>query len=113
MHEISLIESIIEIIIAEMPKHNVTKIESITLRIGEMRQLIPETLHFGFDVLSKDTPLEGAKLIVEKIPTKGRCKICDQEFVIEDWFRNCPRCDAANIKIISGKELDIVGFEGS
>ena len=71
MHEVSLIQSINEAVMAEMPKHNITKIESITLRIGEMRQVIPDTLIFAFEILSKDTPLEGAKLIVENIPTKS------------------------------------------
>lgn len=113
MHEISLIESIIEIIIAEMPEHNVTRIESIALRIGEMRQVIPETLHFGFDILSKDTPVEGAKLIIESVPIKGRCRTCGQEFVIENYLNNCPKCEGIDNEIISGKELEIAGFEGS
>ncbi len=113
MHEISLIENIIEIIMAEMPKHSVTKVETITLRIGEMRHIVSDTLVFGFDVLSKDTPLEGAKLIIESVPMRGRCKTCGQDFIIEDWFSNCSKCDGTNTEIISGKELEIVAFEGS
>ena len=107
MHEISLIESIIEIITAEMPKHNITRVEAIKLKIGEMRQVIPDTLLFGFQVLSKGTPLEGAELIVENVPTKGHCKICDQDFAMEDWFSNCPECGKAEYDIISGRELRV------
>jgi hydrogenase nickel incorporation protein HypA/HybF len=113
MHEISLIQSIIEIIMAEMPKHNITKVETITLKIGKMRQVVPDALLFGFHILSKDTPLEGANLIIEDVPTKGCCKVCGQDFAIENWLSNCPGCGKANYDIISGKELEIVEFEGS
>ena len=112
MHEVSLIQSINEAVMAEMPKHNITKIESITLRIGEMRQVIPDTLIFAFEILSKDTPLEGAKLIVENVPTRGRCKKCGHDFAVDDWFRTCSKCGGGDIEIISGKELEIVEFEG-
>jgi hydrogenase nickel incorporation protein HypA/HybF len=112
MHEISLIESIIEIITAEMPKHNITRVEAIKLRIGEMRQVVPDVLLFGFEVLSKGTPLEGAELIVENVSMKGHCRICDQDFALEDWFSNCPGCGKAEYDIISGRELEIVEFEG-
>lgn len=113
MHEISLVESIIKIVMAELPEYNITKVEAITLKIGAMRQVARDALLFAFDILSKDTPLEGAELIIERIPVKGHCKACNQDFVMEDWINICPQCDGMDIGIISGKELQIVGFEGS
>lgn len=113
MHELSLVENIIEIILAEMLKHNLTKIESISLRIGEMRQVVPDAMHFGFECLSKDTPLEGAKLNIEHIPTKAHCNHCNQDFIVENWLASCPSCHSNDIEIISGKELEIAEFEGS
>ena len=113
MHEISIVENIVEIITAEIPKHGITKVESIKLVIGEMQQVVPDTLLFAFDVLSKDTPLEGAKLIIESLPIRGCCKSCLQDFIMEDWGGKCISCGEKDIEIISGKELDIVGLEGS
>ena len=112
MHELSIIESIINIILEEMPKHNITKVESISLKIGEMRQVIPEALHFGFECLSKDTPLEGAELIIEITTIKGHCYRCNHEFIMKNWLDSCPNCGENSIAIISGKELEIVEFEG-
>ena len=114
MHEISLIKNIIEIVMAEMPEHNITRIETITLRIGEMRQVVPGALLFGFDILSSGTSLEGAKIIIENVPIAGHCNKCGQNFVIEnEWFSHCPECKKSDYDIISGKELEIVEFEGS
>jgi hydrogenase nickel incorporation protein HypA/HybF len=113
MHEISLVENIIEIITTEMPKHGISTVETITLKIGDMQHVVPDALTFGFEIVSKDTPLEGAELIIENVPAKARCKTCGSEFVVEDWWDNCPKCDSVEIEIISGKELEIVEFEGA
>ena len=113
MHEISLVENIIRIVAAEMPKYDITKVESVTLRIGSMSHAVPEALLFSFEIMSQDTPLAGAELIIEKVPTKARCKLCGEIFVVEDWLANCPECGKMDIEIISGKELEIVEFEGS
>ena len=113
MHEIAIVESIIDIISTEMKKHNMTRVETIKLRIGEMSHVMPDALTFSFDVSSKGTSLEGAKLIIETVPTKGRCKGCGTEFTIKDTFDICPECNGISYEIISGKELEIAEFDGS
>ncbi|HEX9975178.1 MAG TPA: hydrogenase maturation nickel metallochaperone HypA [bacterium] len=113
MHELSIVENIIEIILAELPKHNLTKVESISLRIGEMRQVVPDALFFGFECLSKNTPLEGVEIKIDTIPIKGRCRQCHHEFILENWLESCKNCGQNQVEIISGKELEIAEFEGS
>ena len=113
MHELSIVESIIDIILSEMPKHGIKRVERISLRIGEMRQVVPEALHFGFDCLSANTPLEGAELFIENVPVTGRCKACHSEFRLGNWLQGCTECDSSNVEIITGKELEIAEFEGS
>ena len=63
MHELSIAQSIIEIITLDMSKHNLTKVDTITLRIGKITQVMPDALLFGFECLSKDTSLDGTRLI--------------------------------------------------
>jgi len=113
MHELSIVANIIDIIETELNKNNLTRVESISLRIGEMRQVVPDALYFGFECLSKDTPLEGAEIKIETIPIKGKCRKCLHEFILENWLENCPTCGENQIEIISGKELEIAEFEGS
>ncbi|MGQ9608722.1 MAG: hydrogenase maturation nickel metallochaperone HypA [bacterium] len=112
MHEVSIAENIIEIIKAEMPKHNLTRIDSIKIRIGDMSHIMPDALIFAFELLSEGTQFENAKIIIEKIPTKGRCRNCGNEFIMDDILDNCPKCGGVYIDIISGKELEILEFEG-
>jgi len=113
MHELSIIENIVEIILKELPKHNISKVTSISLRIGEMRQIVPEALHFGFECISKNTPAEGAELIIENVPIKGYCHQCTKNFILKNWLQGCPSCFNNSVEIVSGKELEIKEFEGS
>ncbi|MBD3184365.1 hydrogenase maturation nickel metallochaperone HypA [Candidatus Poribacteria bacterium] len=112
MHEVSLADNIIKIIKAEMEKHGIEKVQSITLQAGEMHHVEPEALRFGFKILSQDTPLEGAELIINKVPTKAKCKACGHIFQVNDWMDNCPECEGVEIEIVSGRELEILEFEG-
>ncbi len=113
MHELALIESVMETVLEEMKRNNLSRVESITLRIGKMRQYVPDALTFGLECLSKDTPLEGAKLIIEEIPIKGHCSKCNREFIFKNMLDNtCPSCGEITSRITSGKELELVEFEG-
>jgi len=113
MHELSIVQNIITIILSELPKYNFSKVQSISLRIGVMRQVVPEALFFAFECLSKGTPLEGAEIKIENIPITGRCRNCRHEFIFESWQENCASCGENQIDIISGKELEIAEFEGT
>ncbi|MEE4312515.1 MAG: hydrogenase maturation nickel metallochaperone HypA [candidate division KSB1 bacterium] len=113
MHELSIAESIISIVLGEMSSHDMTKVDVIKLRIGEMRQVVADSLLFGFECLTKNTPLENARIEIENIPVTARCVKCKSEFQLKNWLSDCPVCKQSDVEIISGKELEIAEFEGS
>ena len=67
-----------------------------------MRQVVPDALYFGFECLSKNTPMEGADVKIENIPIKGRCRNCQYEFILKNWLDNCQMCGRNHVEIISG-----------
>lgn len=112
MHELSIAQNIVDIVRDQMRIHKLSKIESISLRIGVLRSVVIESLSFSFAILAAGSPLEGARLEVEEVPMKGRCMGCGQRFTVENWLDDCPFCGGAGVEITSGKELDIVAIEG-
>jgi hydrogenase nickel incorporation protein HypA/HybF len=112
MHELSIAQSIVDILNDQMKIHNLSRIESVSLRIGALRAVVVESLSFSFNVLTSGSPLEGARLEVEEVPLRGRCMECGQEVTLETWMDDCPHCRGARMEIVSGKELDIVAIEG-
>jgi hydrogenase nickel incorporation protein HypA/HybF len=49
--------------------------------------------------------------MIEEIPVTARCKICNNEWTIEEAVFYCPRCDNGDIHILSGQELNIESIE--
>ena len=111
MHEYPITLSIVKISNEEALKHKAKKITEIRLKIGELSGLVPESLQIYFDMISKGTISEGAKLVVEKISIKFRCKDCGNESGVVGGIYKCPKCDSKDIKIINGNEYLIDSME--
>jgi hydrogenase nickel incorporation protein HypA/HybF len=111
MHEMGIAQSILEIVEQEMTRHGATKLTTIRLVVGEFTAVVPESLTFCFEVLTKDTPFEGVKLEMEKVPLTGRCNLCETEFVVKDYQFICPHCGSNQVETISGKELFVKEIE--
>ncbi len=111
MHEMTIAQSLVEIIQEEMAKHNASTLKSVRLHIGTLTAIVPDSLSFCFEVITTGTPLEGARLIMETIPIRGECKSCGSDFEVLDYVFVCPKCDSPDIETTSGHDLSIVEME--
>ena len=110
MHEMAIAEGILNIAFDYAQQNNSSKINRITLKIGEMSGVEIEALNMSFDVLTKDTIAEGAELVVNHIPIVGVCNKCGNEFHIEHYNFFCPKCDGILI-LKSGRELQVESLD--
>ena len=104
MHELSLVNSIINIVNDYKIKHKFQKVSSLTLSFGELSCVNEESLKFAFDVLTENTFLQNCNLVFKKIPPKIFCNKCEKESVVKDDFSKCPLCDNNNIFLSGGME---------
>lgn len=112
MHEMGIAMQIVEIAIASIPADlENARIDRVNLKVGKLAAVVPDSLHFCFQIASQDTPLNNAKLNIEEIPVVARCIDCHVEWtVLEPVFR-CGQCSSGSVEIISGRELDIISIE--
>ena len=112
MHEMGIALQIVEIATASIPPDagNV-QVEKINLKIGKLAAVVPDSLRFCFDVVIKDTPLDGAKLVIEELPVVARCNDCNTQWTIHSPAFTCDNCASGSLEIISGRELDIESIE--
>jgi len=111
MHEMALAQSIMDIVEQEMTRHGATRVSLIRLEVGEFTAVVPESLAFCFEVMTKGTPFEGVKLELNPVPLTGRCQGCGKEFKIRDYHFICPQCESKDIETIAGKELLVKEIE--
>lgn len=116
MHEMSIVTSILSIIQDEMAKHNVHKLLKVYVRYGALTNIVPDSLQFAFEVLTKDTEFDGAILETEEVPLTLRCSNCSAIYTPEDkkevFFFQCPSCGKeVGYVVETGRELYIQHLE--
>ena len=112
MHEMGIALQIIEIAKASIPPDmGGSRVERVNLKVGKLAAVVPSSLRFCFQVAAKGTPLDGASLAIEEVLVAARCNDCSREWVIEGPVFSCPDCKSASIRMLSGRELDIVSIE--
>jgi hydrogenase nickel incorporation protein HypA/HybF len=109
MHELSVASAIVDTV----NKHAAgRKVTSIQLRIGQLRQVVPDSLAFYFEHVAAGTDCEGARLEIEAIPAHMNCDDCDGTWALNDTtlFR-CPTCGSASVRVTDGEELEVETIE--
>jgi len=107
MHELSVSSAVVDTVLKHAAGRRVTV---VSLRIGHLRQVVPESLAFYFGLVSRETLCEGARLEQEYVPARLRCARCPHEWDPEDaWFR-CTACGGAG-EVIAGEELEVESIE--
>ncbi len=116
MHELSLSSAIHATVIRHADGRPVT---SVQMKIGRLRQVVPDSLAFYFDIVSQGTAADGAKLEMELVPALLRCNVCDTEWdpapppandeddlLMPPMFR-CPACEAGGAEVVQGEEFEV------
>ncbi len=111
MHELSLIASLFEILQAQKAEKGFTRITKVRLRCGSLSGVVPECLETAFEIYKKDTIASEARLILEVVPVKFRCRRCNQIETAHDLPFFCPVCQTNEVEILDGTELTLVSFE--
>jgi hydrogenase nickel incorporation protein HypA/HybF len=111
MHELSIAQSILDIVREYVPEPRSAAVQSIKVRLGGLSGVVPESLDFCFSAITSDTSLRQAKLNIERVETQLHCGDCGETSTIEGPIFLCSKCGSPNIKLVSGTELQIVEIE--
>lgn len=111
MHEMAVVDSLFKIINAKVKEHQIQKILKVKLKVGEMTAVEHMTLTACFEAYAQNTVVEGAELVIERIPLQGKCQECTNVFLVCNYNFQCPQCESRSVDIVSGRELYIESLE--
>jgi len=104
MHELSLIQSLLDIIEDYAARHRFERVNTLKLSFGRLSCLDPEALKFVFDVQSAGSRAEGADLVFEIHPARVACLACNRDSDVEAYPALCPHCRSVEVHLTGGTE---------
>ncbi|MEA2062981.1 MAG: hydrogenase maturation nickel metallochaperone HypA [Gemmatimonadota bacterium] len=110
MHELSIAESVLEIVEQNKQEKGFDRLTGITLRIGLLSAVDEDALRFAFEALFEGEPYQGAIIEVEKTYPLAKCS-CGKSFKVDDMIYACPRCGAFHAELTGGDELEVIRLE--
>ena len=108
MHEMSIAGSMLEIVRRHAGGRQVTRVE---LRVGHLRQIVPDALGFAFGIVARGTEAAGAELVMQEVPACVRCATCGAESELAAFPARCQACGSADVKVEGGDELLVQSLE--
>lgn len=111
MHEMSLCESIREVLTDEAQRHAFSRVRRVRLEVGRFACVEVEALRFGFDVVMRGSVAEGAELVIEEAPGLASCTDCGRTVEITDRLSTCPACGGEHLIPVGGDAMRIKDLE--
>ena len=111
MHELSVAQSIVEIVEQHIPQNRSQAVQAIKVKVGELSGVVPESLDFCFQAIVDGTPLKRAALQIELVPFSLLCSDCTEVNNTEPGIVLCPNCGGVNTRVVGGTELLVIEIE--
>jgi len=111
MHEYAVTQGVLDTVLQEAKKHGAKKVTEIRLVIGDMSTVLDESVQMYFDIMSKGTMAESAKLVFKRVASRFRCKLCGNEYDKPRRGFECPQCGGLGLPTGVGREFYIESID--
>jgi hydrogenase nickel incorporation protein HypA/HybF len=108
VHELSICRSIVGIVAKHAEGRDV---RLVNVRIGAMRQIIPDTLVYCWSLVTEGSEFDGTQLRVERVPARLRCNGCGHEQEMTEPVLVCSACSGQQVTMVAGDEFLITSLE--
>lgn len=108
VHELSICRSISKIVEAHAAGRTVQRVR---LDVGHLRQVVPESLRYCWDIVVRDTALDGVPLEITHIPAVIACRSCGALTTVSVPVFRCGSCECVETDVVSGDELLVTSLD--
>jgi len=112
MHELGVTFHIMDTLEEVARENNVSKINKVTLELGEVSTVIDSYLKKCWGWAAAKRPIfEGSELIIEKLQAITYCESCEKTYETVKYGKVCPYCKSDKTYLIKGSEFNIKEIE--
>lgn len=111
MHEMSLCESVLEILEQQSRQQNYRKVTRVWLEIGALSSVEPDAMRFCFDAVMQGSLADNAQLEIVTVRGQAWCLQCNKNVLIEQRYDICPECGGFQLQVNDGEQMRIKELE--
>lgn len=111
MHEMSLCEGVLQAMGENAKSQGYTRVKSVWLEIGCLAGVELEAMRFSFDVVTRGSLAENARLEIIEVPGQAWCMKCEKTVEVKQRFAECPQCGSYQLQVTGGDEMRIKELE--
>lgn len=111
MHEMSLCESILQIMEDQARAQDFGRVKTVWLEIGRLSGVEVDALRFAFEAVTRDSLAAGARLEIIDQPGQAWCMQCSRNIDVTARFDPCPLCGGHQVQVTGGDEMRIKELE--
>jgi hydrogenase nickel incorporation protein HypA/HybF len=108
VHELSICQAILDTVEARSGGRPVRRVD---VRIGHLRQVVPDALRFAWEMLTEGSGLSGCELGIESVPAVVRCLSCGSNTTLDLPVLACATCESHDVELLSGEEFQLASFD--
>lgn len=108
MHELAIADAVVQVAVAHARGR---RVDAVHVAVGHLRQVVPGSLAFAFELTAAGTPVEGARLELREVPARVRCRACGAESEQDGFPLACLACGGADVEVTAGEELIVEALE--
>jgi hydrogenase nickel incorporation protein HypA/HybF len=108
MHELSITENLLQIVLKHAGGRRVVAVD---LLIGELSSYVDESVRMIWEMLAAGTLAEGSQLRFRREPGTLYCMDCEKEFSIHEPAFTCPACGGTRSRPGRGRECFVESLE--
>ena len=112
MHELSLCRSSYDIVERALAARPGDSVEAVHLQVGQLRQVVPESLEFCWGMVTEGSPLAGSSLVIDHVPVVldgGSCGASTT--AARTLVLTCGSCGGGTITVRTGEEFMVTSLD--
>jgi hydrogenase nickel incorporation protein HypA/HybF len=109
VHELALCAAIADI---ANRRAGARRVEVVHVKVGQLRQVVPDALTFCWSMLVEDTDLAGATLDLDQIDAELDCRACGTRSSVGfPPTLTCGHCGGFDVSVRSGEEFEVTALD--
>lgn len=111
MHEMALATSMLEIVEGTAHDVGAARVSAVWLEIGALSQVEPDALRFCFDVVTRGSLADRARLEILITPGTAWCMPCGATVALPALGAPCPQCGTYQLTVSTGEAMRVKEIE--